>query len=82
LSFPTAAHSQAPTGWQLSGIPAVNYNSDEGFGYGAILQLYHFGEAGKLPYALTLHPPFVVSLDAGHSKESALPIYIGLGFLF
>jgi hypothetical protein len=49
LSFPTAAHSQAPTGWQLSGIPAVNYNSDEGFGYGAILQLYHFGEAGKLP---------------------------------
>jgi outer membrane protein assembly factor BamA len=38
------------TGWGWGGVPAVNYNADEGFGYGAILDLFNYSKGGYEPY--------------------------------
>ena len=65
-----------PTGWEFTGIPALNYDSDEGFGYGVVLQLYDYGQGGLLPYRTTVQPTLffttegrrelTVFLDAPH----------------
>ncbi len=38
-----------PTGWSFGGVPAVAYNSDTGFLYGAILDIYNYGDGSKYP---------------------------------
>ena len=45
-----------PTGWEFTGLPALNFDSDEGFGYGVILALYDYGPSGALPYRTTFRP--------------------------
>jgi hypothetical protein len=45
-----------PEGWEFTGLPALNYDSDEGFGYGAVLALYDYGSSGLRPYRWTLQP--------------------------
>jgi hypothetical protein len=47
--------SAAPTGRELVGLPALNFDSDEGFGYGALVELYDYGR-GVRPYKFTLQP--------------------------
>ncbi len=37
------------TGFVLSGVPAVAYDSDIGFLYGIILNLYHYGDGSRYP---------------------------------
>ncbi|MFA4850848.1 MAG: BamA/TamA family outer membrane protein [Methanoregula sp.] len=44
------AQSEKRTGWGWGGVPAVNYNADEGFGYGLILDLFNYSKGGKSPY--------------------------------
>jgi hypothetical protein len=51
---PTDPESQ--TGWEITGLPALNYDSDEGFGYGVVLSLYNYGQGGYSPYRFTLQP--------------------------
>ena len=46
----------AQRGWQISGLPALNFNADEGFGYGAIVQAYNYGNGGAKPYAYLIQP--------------------------
>ena len=46
----------AQSHWQLTGIPAVNFNSDEGFGYGAIVQTFNYGAAQSEGYRYTIQP--------------------------
>jgi hypothetical protein len=61
LGLATVASAQsrgAPSeaaGRQLTGIPAVNFDSDEGFGYGAIVQAYDY-RPGAAPYVYTIQP--------------------------
>ena len=43
------------TGWKFSGIPAVNYNADDGFGYGAIGSLFNYKDGGYKPYYLKIN---------------------------
>jgi outer membrane protein assembly factor BamA len=38
-----------PTGWSFGGVPAIAYNSDTGFLYGAILDIYNYGDGSKYP---------------------------------
>jgi len=38
-----------PTGWSFGGVPAVAYNSDTGFLYGAILDIYNYGDGSNYP---------------------------------
>ncbi|MEO7455901.1 MAG: BamA/TamA family outer membrane protein [Gemmatimonadaceae bacterium] len=45
-----------PTGRVLTGLPALNFDADEGFGYGAIAQYYDYGSNGADPYRFSLQP--------------------------
>ncbi len=44
-----AAEDTVKTGFNLSGVPAVAYDSDIGFLYGVILNLYHYGDGSRYP---------------------------------
>lgn len=37
------------TGWNLGGLPAVSYNTDLGFQYGVLLNLFHYGDGSIYP---------------------------------
>lgn len=62
------------TGWEWFGLPTLNFNSDEGFGYGALLQLYNYGDGSAKPYRFMIRPvvlfttkgrrDFTIELDA------------------
>jgi outer membrane protein assembly factor BamA len=61
LALPVGARAQSPTpsaphGWQISGLPALNFNADEGFGYGLIAQAFNYGNGGVQPYAYLIEP--------------------------
>src|SRR5439155_18578802 len=59
ISSVGAGQSAAPPtqrGWQISGLPALNFNADEGFGYGVIAQAYNYGNGGVKPYAYLIQP--------------------------
>lgn len=45
------ANSQDKTksGYNIGGLPAISYNSDEGFQYGAILNLFNYGDGSNFP---------------------------------
>ena len=47
---------QARTGTEFGGVPAINFDSDEGFGYGVVIELYDYGAGGYAPYRWTLQP--------------------------
>ncbi len=51
----TGQDSEVPTGKEYAGLPALNFDADEGFGYGVLLELYDYGD-GVLPYRYTLQP--------------------------
>src|ERR1051326_5928134 len=53
---PAAGPSSTPTGRQISGLPALNFNADEGFGYGVIAQAYNYGQRGAQPYEYMIQP--------------------------
>ena len=45
------------TGWSFGGVPAVAYNSDTGFLYGIVLELYNYGDGSYNPdYLYTTAP--------------------------
>ena len=37
------------TGWNFGPLPAVSYNSDLGFQYGALCDIFYFGDGGTYP---------------------------------
>lgn len=45
-----------PTGHSITGLPALNYDADEGFGYGALVQYYEYGDGTASPYKFSLQP--------------------------
>ena len=45
----------APRGWEFFALPAVNFNSDEGFGYGALAAIYNYA-GGVQPYRVAINP--------------------------
>lgn len=61
--------SAAQTGRELAGVPALNYDADEGFGYGVILQLYDYGP-GLTPYRYMVEPQ--VFLTTGGRQQLSL----------
>ena len=60
LAVTATTHAQSPvarpTGHTINGLPALNFDADEGFGYGAILQYYDYGSARVEPYRFSLQP--------------------------
>lgn len=55
-SMPAQQPASAPTGHSLAGLPSLNFDADEGFGYGALIQYYDYGFAGEQPYRYALQP--------------------------
>ena len=41
--------SKVKTGWTFGALPAISFNSDLGFQYGALVNLYHFGDGSTYP---------------------------------
>lgn len=64
------AAQEARTGLEVGGVPALNFDADEGFGYGAIVELYHYGRGGLAPYLWTLQP--TVFLTTGGRRDFTL----------
>jgi Omp85 superfamily domain len=74
---------QAPgrrTGWDIQGVPAINFNTDDGFGYGAILMLVDRADGSYEPFRYSLMLQFfqttrqvashIISLDAPRFMDS------------
>jgi len=54
---------QPSTGLEFNGLPALNYDSDEGFGYGVLTELYHYGNGAVQPYLWTLQPTVFLTTE-------------------
>ena len=44
-----SAQDTEKSGWTIGGVPAISYNSDRGFQYGVVLELYNFGDGSDYP---------------------------------
>ena len=55
-ALPAQQPVSAPTGHSLAGLPSVNFDADEGFGYGALIQYYDYGYSGERPYRYAIQP--------------------------
>jgi len=51
-----APAQERPVGHEVGALPALNYDSDEGFGYGALAELYYYGDGSVAPYRWTIQP--------------------------
>ena len=77
LAAPAAAQTKA-RGLEVSGLPALNFDADEGFGYGLILALYGY-DPGNVTYRWTVQPTvflttqgrrdYTLFFDAPSSRE-------------
>ena len=57
-----SAPPRAPRGWEVAGVPALNFDADEGFGFGAALELYNYGR-GVQPYRFTIQPTVLLTTE-------------------
>lgn len=60
MGLATVANAQEPpppppSGWEVFFLPALNFDSNEGFGYGALVELYNYGN-GVQPYVYSIRP--------------------------
>jgi outer membrane protein assembly factor BamA len=55
------AQTSQARGFEVAGVPAISFDSDEGFGYGAIVELYHYDAGSVGPYAWTVQPSVILS---------------------
>jgi hypothetical protein len=69
-----AQESPAPIGWEPTGLPALNYDSDEGFGYGVLFELYNYGDGGYAPYRFTIQPTVFLTTGGRREFERFRPI--------
>lgn len=49
LSASAQKKEQVKTGWNFGPLPAVSYNSDLGFQYGALCDIFYFGDGSTYP---------------------------------
>ncbi len=63
---PSPATSQMtapPTGRETGILPAINFDSDEGFGYGVIAEVYEYGDGQANPYLWTVQPTVFLTTE-------------------
>lgn len=48
---------------EVGGVPALNFDSDEGFGYGVILEAYRYGASNQQPYVWTVQPTVFLTTE-------------------
>ena len=75
------AQEKERTGWGWGGVPAINYNADEGFGYGVVGNIYNYADGGYAPYYWTVQPQ--IFFTTGGKQEHWLwfdsPYILGKG---
>jgi outer membrane protein assembly factor BamA len=49
LQDTTPTGAKVKTGWSFGALPAVSFNTDLGFQYGGLVNLYHFGDGSTYP---------------------------------
>jgi outer membrane protein assembly factor BamA len=79
---PPAEASATPgrrTGWDIQGVPALNFNTDEGFGYGAILLLVDRADGSYEPfrYSVLLQLFQTTRQVASHLVNLDAPRFLG-----
>ena len=67
----TAGQSGRATGLELIGLPVLKVDSDEGVTYGALTQLYQYGDGSSLPYVWVLQPE--VQLSTEGRRDAGVP---------
>jgi hypothetical protein len=65
------------TGTRVSALPAVNCNSDEGFGYGVMAGVYGHGDGTRDPYRWAVEP-LAFSTTGGHHT---LRVFVDIPYL-
>jgi outer membrane protein assembly factor BamA len=55
LVTPCVAQTQS-TGLEVGVLPAINFDADEGFGYGVLAEMYQYGVGGSSPYVWSARP--------------------------
>ncbi|ATB33056.1 Omp85 family outer membrane protein [Melittangium boletus] len=88
---PIAEASLVRTGWSVQGLPLLNYNSDEGLGYGARLMLVDRGDGTDRPYRMAIVAQFFQTtrgvathrlfLDAPRVFSSSWRLGVSVGLL-
>jgi len=63
LAGPASSQDAPPTGLEVGAVPAINFDSDEGFGYGVIAEFYQYGDGGRLPYVWTFQPTVFLTTE-------------------
>ena len=58
----SASGQQKPRGFEISGLPALNFDADEGLGYGVILALYGY-EPSNVTYRWTVQPTVFLTTE-------------------
>ncbi|MBU0713561.1 hypothetical protein KKA87_16800, partial [bacterium] len=75
------AQEKERTGWGWGGVPAINYNADEGFGYGIVGNIFNYADGGYVPYYWTVQPQ--IFFTTGGKQEHWLwfdsPYILGRG---
>ena len=59
----SAQSNGAPTGRETGVLPALNFDSDEGFGYGVIAEIYEYGAGEVRPYLWTIQPTVFLTTE-------------------
>ena len=44
-----AEENNVKTGWSFGGVPAIAYDTDTGFKYGALANIYNYGDGFTYP---------------------------------
>lgn len=70
------------TGWGWGGVPAINYNADEGFGYGMIFDIFNYAKGGYSPYYFKIDNQifFTTGGKQDHTIFFDSPYILGNGF--
>ncbi|MBN1208796.1 MAG: BamA/TamA family outer membrane protein [Myxococcaceae bacterium] len=81
-SVPPSESPAAParrTGWDVQGVPALNFNTDEGFGYGAILMLVDRADGHYEPFRYSVMLQFFQTTRqvASHFVSLDAPRFLG-----
>ncbi len=75
------SQSEKRTGWGWGGVPALNYNADEGFGYGVLMNFFNYAEGGYSPYYFKINP--IIFATTGGKQDHTLffdsPYILGHG---
>ena len=62
--YASELHGQSrSSGLEVGGLPAINFDADEGFGYGVLAEIYQYGQRGAAPYEWSLQPKVFLTTE-------------------